>query len=56
MGGLEVDLALATVLRDICGRIAEMIDLSAKADKILSKTLKNVMGRAAIGLAPAPND
>lgn len=47
--GLDVDLALATELRDICGRIAEMIDLAAKADKILSKTLKKVLGRDTIG-------
>ena len=53
---LDVDVTLAMELRDICGRIAELIDLSAKADKTLSKTLKNVLGRAAIGLAPAPND
>jgi hypothetical protein len=54
--GLEVDLALATELRDICGRIAELIDLTAKADKILAKTLKNVLGRAAIGLASTINE
>jgi Type ISP C-terminal specificity domain/N-6 DNA Methylase len=54
--GLDVDLALATELRDICGRIAELIDLTAKADKILAKTLKQVMGRAAIGLAPAASE
>ena len=54
--GLGVDVTLAMELRDICGRIAEMIDLCAKADKILAKTLKNVLGRAAIGLAPATND
>jgi Type ISP C-terminal specificity domain/N-6 DNA Methylase len=54
--GLEVDLALATELRDICGRIAELIDLTAKADKILAKTLKNVLGRAAIGLASTTNE
>jgi Type ISP C-terminal specificity domain/N-6 DNA Methylase len=51
--GLEVDLALATELRDICGRIAEMIDLSTKADKILAKTFKKVLDRAAFGLSPA---
>ena len=50
--GLEVDLALATELRDICGRIAELIDLSAKADKILTETFKKVLGRAAFGLSP----
>ena len=54
--GLVVDLALATELRDICGRIAELIDLTAKADKILSKTLKNVLGRAGMGLAATVNE
>jgi hypothetical protein len=51
-----VDLDLATELRDICGRIAELIDLTAKADKILTKTLENVLGRAAIGLASTTNE
>ena len=50
--GLEVDLSLATELRNICGRIAELIDLSAKADKILTETFKKVLGRAALGLSP----
>jgi Type ISP C-terminal specificity domain/N-6 DNA Methylase len=54
--GLDVDVTIAMELRDICGRIAEMIDLSAKADKILAKTLKNVMGRAAISLASTTNE
>jgi hypothetical protein len=54
--GLEVDISLAMELRDICGRIAELIDLSARADKILEKTLKNVLGRAAIGLASTSDE
>jgi hypothetical protein len=54
--GLEVDLALATELRDICGRIAELIDLAAKADKILAKTFKKVLDRAAFGLSPAASE
>jgi Type ISP C-terminal specificity domain/N-6 DNA Methylase len=54
--GLEVDLSLATELRDICGRIAEVIDLTAKADKILAKTLKQVLGRATIGLVETANE
>jgi hypothetical protein len=51
--GLEVDYPLATELRDICGRIAEMIDLCAKADKIMAETLKQVLGRGTIGFGPA---
>ena len=48
--GLEVNYPLASELRDICGRIAELIDLCAKADKIMARTLKQVLGRANIGL------
>jgi hypothetical protein len=47
-----VDLVLTTELRDICGRIAELIDLSTKADKILAKTFERVLDRAAFGLSP----
>ncbi len=54
--GLDVDFALAMELRDICGRIAELIDLCAKSDKILDETLKQVLGRAAVGLGPSPNE
>jgi hypothetical protein len=48
--------SLAMELCDICGRIAELIDLCADADKILKETLEEAMGRAAIGLGPAPNN
>ena len=54
--GLEVDLALATELRDICGRIAEVIDLTAKADKILDKALLEVMTRATAGVGLASEE
>ncbi len=54
--GLDVDFALAKELRDICGRIAELIDLSRRADIVLEKTLNYVLGRAALGLGPSPHE
>jgi hypothetical protein len=48
--GLPVDKALADELRDICGRIAELIDLTARATNILTKSVTDVLGRATIGL------
>jgi hypothetical protein len=38
--GLPADLALLRELRDICGRIAELIDLFAEADIVLESTLR----------------
>jgi hypothetical protein len=37
--GLQADFALVRELRDICGRIAELIDLFAQADIVLEATL-----------------
>jgi hypothetical protein len=34
---LPADLALVRELRDICGRIAELIDLFAEADIVLER-------------------
>ena len=48
--GLTVDMSLAGELRDICGRIAELIDLTARASNILSQSVTHVLGRSAIGL------
>jgi predicted helicase len=50
--GLPVNLDLVTQLRDICGRIAELIDLFAKADIILEATLGATLTREALGIAP----
>lgn len=50
--GLPVDLALVRELRDICGRIAELIDLFAQADIVLEATLQETLTREALGLAP----
>lgn len=50
--GLAADLALVRELRDICGRIAELIDLFARADIVLETTLQETLTREALGLAP----
>jgi len=50
--GLPADLILVRELRDICGRIAELIDLFAQADIVLEATLKETLSREALGLAP----
>jgi hypothetical protein len=57
--GLPADLALVQELRDICGRIAELIDLFAQADIVLEATLHETLTREALGFAPVghkPND
>jgi hypothetical protein len=48
--GLPADLALMRELRDICGRIAELIDLFAEADNVLDATLHETLTREALGL------
>lgn len=47
--GLPADLALVRDLRDLCGRIAELIDLFAKADIVLAATLPETLTREALG-------
>jgi hypothetical protein len=49
--GLTVDAAFVRELRDICGRIAELIDLFAEADIVLRATLPDTLIREALGLA-----
>jgi hypothetical protein len=51
--GLQPDLALVEELRDICGRIAELIDLFTQADIVLEATLQETLTREALGLDPA---
>lgn len=51
--GSPVDLAFVRELRDICGRIAELIDLFAEADIVLGRTLQESLTREALGLADA---
>jgi hypothetical protein len=50
--GLPADLPLVRELRDICGRIAELIDLFAEADNVLDVTLCDTLTREALGLDP----
>lgn len=54
--GLPVDLGLVQELRDICGRIAELIDRFAEADIVLESTLHESLTREALGLEPAGHD
>lgn len=49
--GLAADLALVTELRDICGRIAELIDLFAQADMVLDHVLHKPLSCDALGFA-----
>ncbi|KPH82148.1 type ISP restriction/modification enzyme [Bosea vaviloviae] len=48
--GLPADLALVRELRDICGRIAELIELFAGADTVLADAIANPLSREALGL------
>ena len=50
--GLPADFALVSELRDICGRIAELIDLFAEADTVLVATLHETLTREALGFGP----
>jgi predicted helicase len=52
--GLQADLVLVRELRDICGRIAELIDLFAEADTVLETTLHESLTREALGFGPEP--
>jgi N-6 DNA Methylase len=48
--GLAVDHTLVTSLRDVVGRIAELIDLFARADTVLERALLASLSRDALGL------
>ena len=48
--GLPVDHALVTALRDLVGRIAELIDLFARADQLLERALGATLSREALRL------
>ena len=54
--GIPADLALVRELRDICGRIAELIDLFAQADMVLAATLQETLTREALGFGPVRED
>jgi predicted helicase len=49
--GLPIDHALVTALRDLVGRIAELIDLFARADQILQRGLGATLSREALGFS-----
>lgn len=49
--GLSADFALVRELREICGRIAELIDLFQQADTVLEATLNETLTREALGFA-----
>lgn len=51
--GLPADFGLVQELRDICGRIAELIDLFAQADIVLENALHETLTREALGLGAA---
>lgn len=51
--GGRCGFALVRELGDICGRIAELIDLFAEADSVLEATLHQTLTREALGFAPA---
>jgi predicted helicase len=48
--GLAADHALITQLRDVVGRIAELIDLFARADRLLIQVLPATLTKNALGL------
>jgi hypothetical protein len=54
--GLPADLAFVRELRDICGRIAELIDLFAKADIVLEAALRESLTREALGFSREGQD
>ena len=48
---LSVDHALITQMRDVVGRIAELIDLFARADMLLARILPRTLTRDALGFS-----
>ena len=54
--GLPADLELVRELRDICGRIAELVDLFAQADIVLEATLHQTLTREALGFDPVEQE
>ena len=50
--GLAPDHGFLTDLRDLVGRIGELIDLFDRADHVLTQTLTATLGREALGLTP----
>ena len=49
--GMSADLGFVRELRDVCGRISELIDLFRRADTVLEATLQATLTREALGFA-----
>lgn len=54
--GLPADLGFVREFRDICARVAELLDLFQKADIVLDDTLNETLTREALSLAPKGQD
>lgn len=52
--GLEIGDKFVPELRDVVGRIAELVDLFNEADSIFKRTLDDPLSREALGLIEAP--
>ncbi len=52
--GIEIGPNFIPDLRDLVGRIGELIDLFISADSLLVRTLDDPLSRAALGIAPEP--
>jgi hypothetical protein len=50
--GMPVDHALITEMRDVAGRIAELIDLFGQADRVLERALAATLDRDILGIGP----
>ncbi len=50
--GLDPDNGFITELRDLVGRLGELIDLFDRADHVLTMALTATLGREALGLTP----
>lgn len=54
--GQPADQAFVLELRDICGRIAELIELFSQADTVLDAALADSLSREALHFMPAPRE
>lgn len=54
--GQTVDRAFMKSMRDVAGRIAELIDLFNRADIVLIDALKKTATRAELGLEPTEKE
>lgn len=54
--GLTADFALVLEFRDICARVAQLIDLFEQADAVLEAALHETLSREALGLEPEEHE